>query len=94
MPARHFVRIDAVGEVTGHQRGEARARRQRLDDPVAIGLRGRDFGDRRRQIGHDDRARELRGRVGGHRSQHLAVAQMHVPVVRAADGEGLDHPPK
>src|SRR3546814_13300207 len=52
------------------------------------------FGDgrhRRRQVGHDDRARELAGGIGRDMRQHRAVAQMDVPVVGAAEGQAGGH---
>ena len=54
---------------------------------VAIGLGRRDARHRRGEVGHDDRARELARRIAGDRRQHLAVAQVDVPVVGAADGD-------
>ena len=82
-----FVRAGVIGEVAGHQRGEALACGG--DNAVAIGARGFDVRDRRDQIGHHDRPRELSRGEGGDRSQHLAVAQMDVPVVGPADGQRL-----
>ena len=87
MPARDLVRAALVGQIAGHQRGEAR--RRRLEDALAILARGLDRGDGRHQIGHDDRARELTRGIRRDLRQHLAVAQMHVPVVGLADGQGL-----
>ena len=86
-PARELVRVGVVGQVAGHQRREARARGG--DDPVAIGRRRFDAGHRRREVGHDDRPRELPRRIRRHRFQHVAVAQMHVPIVGPADGQRL-----
>jgi hypothetical protein len=40
---------------------------------------------RRSQVGHDDRPRELARGERRHAAQHLAVAQMDVPVVGPAD---------
>ena len=82
-----LVRIDIVGQITGHQRSEARARSR--DDPVAIGGSGLDAGHRRHEIGHDDRPRELPRGIRRDLRQHLAVAQMDMPVVGPADGRAI-----
>ena len=85
--ARDLVRVGVVGQIAGHQRREARPGRG--DDPVAIGAGRLDAGHRRHQVGHDDRPRELPRGVRRDRLQHVAVAQMHVPVVGPADGQRL-----
>ena len=43
---------------------------------------------RRHEVRHDDCAGEVAACVADHAFQHRAVAQMQVPVVGAADGEG------
>ena len=76
-----------VGQVERHQRLEVAAGRQGGQDPLAVGQRLRDRGDRRLQVGHDDRAGELRRARAGDRLQRLAVAQVQVPVVGAGQRE-------
>ncbi len=83
----NFVRIDPVGEIGGHQRREAAARRQCREDAVAVGLGRGDGGHRGHQVRHDDRPRELARREIRDQRQHGVVAQMQVPVVRLPKGE-------
>ena len=83
--AGNLRRIGMVGQIEGHQRGEPARLGQGVEDAAAIGLGGGDRRHRRHQIGHDDRAGELACRMAGDRLQHLAVAQMDVPVVGPAD---------
>ena len=86
---RDLPRLDLVGQIGGHQRGERPARRQGRQDALAVGPGGGHRGHRRHQVGHHDRPRELaRGQVG-RQLQHGAIAQMHVPVVRSTQGERL-----
>jgi hypothetical protein len=87
LTAREFAGIGGVGEIGGHQRREIRVRRQRGEDPLAVATRLLDRDDRRREVGHHDRARELACGVRRDAAQHRAVAQVHVPVVGAANGE-------
>ena len=63
--ALDLARVDIVGQIAGHQRREVRARFQRGQYPVAIGLRRRHRGHRRDQIRHDNGAGELPGRCDG-----------------------------
>ncbi len=83
-----FVRRGRICEIASHQRLEITACRPSCEDALTIGRSRFDRGHRRHQIGHDDGARKLRDRVGQDRRQHRAVAQVNVPVVRPADGDG------
>ena len=83
--ARDFLGIGIVREIAGHQRREAMAVGQRGKDAIAIGAGGVDARHRRHQVRHHDRAGELARGIGRDRAQHLAVAQVHMPVVGAAD---------
>ena len=93
LAARQLGRIGAVGQVAGHQRLECELGRNRSANSVAIGGGLGDLRHRRHEVGHDDAAGELAGRVHGAGRQHRPVAQMDVPVVGAADRErrGLGH---
>jgi hypothetical protein len=81
------ARSGGVGQVDRHQRLEVEAGRQGAQDPGAVGVRLVGGDDRRRQVGHHDRPAELARREAQHVGQHPAVAQVHVPVVRLADGQ-------
>ena len=85
--APDLVRVDVVGQVAGHQGGEDRSRLDRREDTRAIGLCGRHGGDGRCQVGHDDGAGKLAGRIVDDRAQHGPVAQVHMPVVGPADDQ-------
>ena len=87
--ARDFFGRQVVGEVQRHQRLKAHACGHGGQNALFVGqgLLGR--GDRRAQVGHDDRAAKLGGRVGHDGVQRFAVAHMQMPVVRAGDGEGV-----
>ena len=78
-----------VGEVERHQRREVAAGRPRREDAVAVGQRLRGGGDRRAQVGHDDRAAELPRGVRHHGGHRGAIAHMQVPVVGTGEGERL-----
>ena len=91
---RHVGGVGLLGEVERHQRREALPLRQRLLDPLAVGAGVRAGPDRRHQVRHHDRPGEV-PRVRQHARQHRAVAQVQVPVVRAADrqlGQGAALP--
>jgi hypothetical protein len=75
----------AVGEIQRHQRRETRMRRQRGENPCAIGARRLGGGDRRLEIWHHDGAREARGGEGQDCLHGGAVAQVQVPVVGTAN---------
>jgi hypothetical protein len=83
------IRIGGVGQIERHQRREIAAFRQGGQDTRAIVGRSGRRRHRRHQIGHDDGAGELPGGVADDRRQHGAVAQMDVPIVRAAKGKGM-----
>ena len=87
----HLVGRGAVGQVERHQRLERRARGQGLEDPPAVGERLLDPDDRRPEVRHDDRPRELASAVRQHRGEGGAVAQMQVPVVGADDADRFGH---
>ena len=89
--ARQIVGIGVVGEVAGHQRGEFHARRHRRHDPLTIGRAKLRRGHRRGKVGHHDRAGKLARGVGHHLAHHIAIAEMQVPIVGAADREGVGH---
>ena len=78
-------RVGRVGEIAGHQRREGDAGGNRRANAGAIGIGHRGGRHRRRQVRHDDGARELAGGERHHRRQHVAVAEMNVPVVGPAD---------
>ena len=84
-----LIGIERVGKVAGHQRGEAMFRWQRGQDAVAVGDGGSDAGDRRHQVGHHDGTSVNRAGIGQDRIQHRVVAQVNMPVVRAADSKLL-----
>ena len=79
-----------IGQVAGHQRLEIAAGGARGQDAVSVSGGGGHGGHRRHQVRHDDSAGELPGRERQHRTQHRAVAQMHVPVVGTTDGDAID----
>jgi hypothetical protein len=81
--------IGIVGQVERHQRLELHAFRQRGQDALAVGGGGRGRGDRRLQVRHHDRARELARGMRQHAGQRRAVAQVQVPVVWTGDGDGV-----
>ncbi len=87
----HVVRVGGFGEIKRHQRGEIHALRQRRHDPGAIGG-GAGAGDHRRhQVRHHDGTGEMACGFGQDGFEHRAIAQMQVPVVGAADCQGLGH---
>ncbi len=84
-----FFGAGVVGQVQRHQRFELRAGGQRSEDARAVRLRLFGGGDRRPEVGHHDRARELPRGVRQHRLHQRAVAQMQVPVVGSGQGDLL-----
>ena len=91
MRAGYIVWVCVLGQVEGHQRGEIRAFGQGRHDAVAVGG-GLGAGDHRgHEIWHDDGAGKVAGAMGQHGAQHVAVAQVQVPVVGTADREALCH---
>ena len=80
-----LVRGQVVGQVQAHQRLETGALRSGKD-ALAIGQRLRGRGDRRLEVGHDQRATETRGGVRHDRLERGIVAHVKVPVVRTDKG--------
>ena len=101
LAALQLRRVAGVGEVGGHQRLEGRrdlfrpgdglrkASGHRRQNALPIGPRRRHAGHRRAQVGHHDRPRKLPRRGRRHRPQHRPVPQVHMPVVRTAQAEGV-----
>ena len=85
-----LVRRCRIGQIAGHQRFEIAAGRPYREDTGTIGDGGVHRGHGRHQVWHDDAAGELPCREWKHRAQHLAVAQMNVPVVRTTDRDAVD----
>ena len=86
--AGDLVGRQLVGQVQRHQRLKVHARRHGGQNARAVGqglLRG---GHRWLEVGHDHGAAKLGGGVRHHGGQRLAVAQVHVPVVGAGQGQG------
>ena len=93
MTTRDFIRCDRVGQVCGHQRGEARPGGR--NDPRPIGPGRFHSRYRRGQVGHHDRPGKLLGSVLRHPFQHRPIAQMDVPIIGAADRQAsrrIGHP--
>jgi len=88
--ARNRIRIAGIGQITGHQRGEIGAGRQGGQDPIPIGRRFRHAGKGRRKVGHHQSAGKLPRGKGQDTGKNRAIAQVNVPIIRAADGQGLD----
>ena len=86
---RDVCRRREVGQVERHQRLERGASRARSEDSVAVGHRLARCPHRRHEVRHHDRASEAaRGRR--HRlRQHVAVAEVKVPVVGGSDRDLL-----
>ena len=91
MPCGEIVRIALIGQIGGHQWSEIHARGHRGKDPLAIGRSERGGGNRRRQIGHDNRAGELPRGLRDHGAHGVTIAEMQMPVVGAADCQRFDH---
>ena len=81
----HFGCCNGIGQVGRHQRLESRIRRQRRHNTRPVVTRLLHGRHRRGEVRHDDGAAELHSGVRRNRGQHVAVAQVHVPVVGAAD---------
>ena len=93
MAAHQFVRIDAIDQIAGHQRLEFQARRNGGANAVPIGSGSGSGRHRRFQIWHHDGTGELaRGGIG-HGGQHLAITQVNMPIIGAAQGERCCHAP-
>ena len=88
-PALHFVWIQGIGQVAGHQRGEIMARRDGIQNALAIRHCGIDGGDWWHQVRHDNRAAINFAGIRHDGFEHIAIAQMDMPVVRAADFKNL-----
>ena len=91
MGAGHVIGVGVLGQVEGHQRGEIRAFGQGRHDPVAVGGglgAGHHWGH---EVRHDNGAGEVAGAMRQYGAQHVAVAQVQVPVVGTADREALCH---
>jgi hypothetical protein len=86
-----IVGVGVIGQVAGHQRLEGAVFRQRFHDALAISPCIRGCRDRRHQIGHHDRPPEFFRGMGNGRLQHVAIADMQVPIVRLADRDAVDH---
>ena len=87
-----FGALDLVGgqvvcQVKRHQRLKCHACRHSALNALAIGHGLRCGGHRRAQVGHDDGTAKLRGHVGHHGLQGVAVAHMQVPVIGPGDGD-------
>ena len=91
MGGGNVIRIGRLCQVKRHQGREICALRQGRQNTVAVSSRLRACHNRRHKIGHDNRAGEMGGGMGQHSVQHIAVAQVQVPVIRTADGEGICH---
>jgi hypothetical protein len=87
--ARDFFGPRHVRQVQRHERLEARAFRQRGNDAFPVLERGCRRRYRRTQVRHDDGAREAPRGIGENRAHVLAVAQVHVPVVGASQGDAV-----
>ncbi|MNR38636.1 hypothetical protein D3C85_1567560 [compost metagenome] len=87
--AFHLVRIEGISQIAGHQRSKIVASRNSVEDALAIGDRGINGGDWRNQVRHDNRAAIDFAGVGDNGFQHVTIAQMDMPVVRAADFQNL-----
>ena len=85
------MRVGIVREIKGHQRSKCTTLRDSLDDTLAIreGLLRCD--DRRLQVRHDNGAGKLRGSMGNRGLQMHAIAQMHMPVIGACEGNRMEH---
>jgi len=59
------------------------------EDALPVGAGRRDGRYRRHEIGHYDRARKLPRGVRQHCRQHLAIAEMDMPIIRPAQCDGL-----
>jgi hypothetical protein len=91
LAAGKVVGVGALGQIGGHQRGEACAVGQRRQDAVAISPGVGSGHHRRRQVRHDDGAGEMRRGVRQHRAQHGTVAQMQMPIIGAAESQAVGH---
>jgi hypothetical protein len=91
MAARHLVGVAAVGQIGDDQRREVMVGRNRGADAVAVGSALARRRHRRRQVRHDDRARELARGIRRDMIEHRAVAKVHMPVVGAADRQAVGH---
>ena len=89
--AREIIGIGGVGEVAGHQRGKAHAFGHSGQNPVPVGRAQRRGRHRRGEIGHYDGTRKLARSVGHHLAHDVAIAEMQVPVIGAADREAVGH---
>ena len=76
---------DGVGEVGRQQGLEIGVRWQSRHDPCPVVARLLHRGDRRVEVGHDNRATKLVRRVLCYGSEHVAVTEVDMPVVWAAD---------
>ena len=91
------IAVRVVGQVTRHQRGKIRVFGhvfgQSGDNAPAVGVGFGGDPHWRAQVGHDDGAGETPGSKRQHRLQHVAVAQVQVPVVGPSQGDfgGFGH---
>ncbi|GAB5434820.1 MAG: hypothetical protein EpisKO_41900 [Epibacterium sp.] len=86
-----ICRVRVLGEIERHQGLKRHALGECGKNAVAIGA-GLGAGDNRgHEIGHDDGAAKMAGCLRQHRAQHVAVAQMQMPVVGAGDRQALGH---
>ena len=86
-----FVRIGIVREIKRHHRNKCITPRDSLDDALAIRERLLRCDDRRLQVRHDNGAGKLRGSMGNRGLQMHAIAQMHMPVIGACEGNRMEH---
>ena len=85
------VWIGVVGEIAGQERLELRPLRYRRHHPLAIGGAVGRGAHRWNQVRHQDGAAEMFCSVRQHRFEHLAVADVQVPVIGFADGDACCH---
>src|SRR5439155_7282784 len=83
----HLGRRRGVGQIQRHQRFELHPARQRRLDAAAVGKRSFGSGQWRCQVRHHHGAREARRGERQHGVQGCAIAQVQMPVVRAAHDE-------
>src|ERR1700730_7678620 len=84
----HLVRGGGVGQIQRHQRLELQPARQRRQDAAAVGEGGFRRRERTCQVRHHHGTREARRGERQHGVQGCAIAQVQMPVVRAAHDEG------
>ena len=81
----------AFGQVQHDQRLEVGTGWRGGADALVVAARLGGVDHRRHQIGHGNGASEAASRIRQHALEHLAVAQMQVPVIRAEQGQVIVH---